>query len=134
MNLGLAHTGRYNKLSNSENITKFNFSTDYSLSTVINFGSKTKLNMFYKNVGRLPSFWMDEDNIVESYTDAYSLLDLSVNRRISESFIFSMGGRNLLNIKNIKRTNDLGEVHSSSNNIVPIGYGRTFFMSLNFRL
>ncbi len=134
VNLGLAHTGRYNKLSNSENITKFNFSTDYSLSTVINFGSKTKLNMFYKNVGRLPSFWMDEDNIVESYTDAYSLLDLSVNRRISESFILSMGGRNLLNIKNIKRTNDLGEVHSSSNNNVPIGYGRTFFMSLKFKL
>ena len=90
--------------------------------------------MFYKNVGRLPSFWMDEDNIVESYTDAYSLLDLSVNRRISESFILSMGGRNLLNIKNIKRTNDLGEVHSSSNNNVPIGYGRTFFMSLKFKL
>ena len=121
-------------MSNANFVPEFNFSTDYSLSTTVNFGSKTKVNMYYKNVGRLPNFLMDEDVIVESYTEAYSLLDFSINRIISESLILLIGGKNILDIKDVKRTNDIGSIHSSSNNSIPVGYGRTYFLALKIRL
>lgn len=132
--IGLSYIGRYNKLADTENIPEFNFSTDYNLSTILNIGNKTKMNLFYKHTGKITNFWMDENNIIESYTDSYNLLDFSINRKIHESIILSIGGKNLLNITNIQTTNDLGAIHSSSNTTIPIGYGRTFFMNLNFRL
>ena len=134
LDIGVSYIGRYNRLSNADFIPEFNFSIDYSLSAIVNFGSKTKVNMYYKNVGRLPNFLMDEDVIVESYTEAYSLLDFSINRIISESLILLIGGKNILDIKDIKRTNDIGSIHSSSNNSIPVGYGRTYFLALKIRL
>ena len=134
LDIGISYIGRYNRLSNANFVPEFNFSTDYSLSTTVNFGSKTKVNMYYKNVGRLPNFLMDEDVIVESYTEAYSLLDFSINRIISEYLILLIGGKNILDIKDVKRTNDIGSIHSSSNNSIPVGYGRTYFLALKIRL
>ena len=134
LDLGFSYTGRYNMLSDSDFTTEFNFSTDYRISTIFNFGSKTKLNIYYKNVGKLPNFLMEGDSIVESYTEAYSLLDFSINRIISESLILLIGGKNLLDIKDIKRANDIGSIHSSSNNSIPVGYGRTYFLALKIRL
>tara|TARA_B100001250_G_scaffold334074_1_gene299872 strand:+ start:14995 stop:16992 length:1998 start_codon:yes stop_codon:yes gene_type:complete len=134
LNMGVAYIGRYNKLANSDNIPNFNFSTDYNLNGLIHIGTKNKINIFYKYVGKLPTFSLNEENIIESYTESYSLLDISINRRINKSFILSVGGKNLLDIKNIKRGFDSNTIHNSTENSIPISYGRTFFMSLNFKL
>ena len=113
---------------------EFNFSTDYSFNTILNIGNRTKINLFYKHVGKLPSFLEYEGNIVESNTDAYNLLDLSINRRIGNLVSLSFGGKNLLNIIDIKRTNSAASIHSSSTNKLAVGYGRTYFISLNYNL
>ena len=134
INIGISHTGRYNQLANSESIPPFNFSTDYSFNTILNIGNRTKINLFYKHVGELPSFIKYEGNIVESNIDAYNLLDLSINRRIGNLVSLSFGGKNLLNIIDIKRTNSAASIHSSSTNKLAVGYGRTYFISLNYKL
>ena len=99
-----------------------------------NIDSKNKLNIFYKYVGKIPVFLLDEENIVESYIGAYSLLDISINRRINEVFILSLGGKNLLNITNITQINNTDAIHSYSNNSLAVSYGRTFFLSLKLNL
>ena len=132
--MGLSYIGRYNRLSKTQRLAEFTFSTDYNFSTIVNLGNKNKLNVFYKYVGKLPSFSINENNVLESYTDAYKLLDISINRRITDLFVASLGGKNLLNITNIRKINDVGTIHSSSNNSLPISYGRTFFLRLNFNL
>tara|TARA_B100001142_G_scaffold85490_2_gene86893 strand:- start:26917 stop:28938 length:2022 start_codon:yes stop_codon:yes gene_type:complete len=134
INIGLSHIGRYNRLGDMEMLPDFNFSTDYSFSTIFNIDSKNKLNIFYKYVGKIPVFLLDEENIVESYIGAYSLLDISINRRINEVFILSLGGKNLLNITNITQINNTDAIHSYSNNSLAVSYGRTFFLSLKLNL
>ncbi|MAU36237.1 MAG: hypothetical protein CMD14_02560 [Flavobacteriales bacterium] len=134
LNIGISHIGRYNQLAKSENITEFNFSTDYSFNTIMYIGNRTKVNLFYKHVGKLPTFLKDEENIVESNTDAYNLLDLSINRRIGNLISLSFGGKNLLNIIDIQKNNSSATIHSSTNNKLPVGYGRTYFISLNYKL
>tara|TARA_B100001758_G_scaffold105218_1_gene90124 strand:+ start:40845 stop:42866 length:2022 start_codon:yes stop_codon:yes gene_type:complete len=134
INMGLSYIGRYNKLSSLYISPEFNFSTDYSFSTIFNIDSKNKLNIFYKYVGKIPVFLLDEENIVESYIGAYSLLDISINRRINEVFILSLGGKNLLNITNITQINNTNTTHSYSNNSLAVSYGRTFFLSLKLNL
>ena len=134
INIGVAHTGRYNRLSNTEMLDEYNFTTDYNFSAIFNFWNTTKLNIFYKYVDKLPSFSINENSTVESYIDSYKLLDISINRRIRDLFLLSLGAKNVLDVTNIRKTSDTGTIHSSSNNSLPVSYGRTFFIRLNFNL
>lgn len=134
INIGTSHIGRYHVLGNSESLSDFYFSTDHSINAIFNIGTSNKLNIFYKHVGKLPTFVMVDNNIIKSYTDSYNLLDCSYNKRIGENFTFSIGVKNLLDIKDVKKTNQSSTVHSSNNNSVSITYGRTLFISIKSKL
>ena len=136
INLGSSYTGRYNKLSQEYNTPTFNFSLDYNLNIIFTFNNSTKLNVFYKNTGKTPNYIINNDNnIYDSYSDPYHLMDISINKRLFDDLItFTIGGKNLFNITDIKRYGNENAVHSSSNNIMSIGYGRSFFTALNFKL
>jgi outer membrane receptor for ferrienterochelin and colicins len=135
INFGMSYIGRYNKLSNEYSLNKFNFSSDLNLSLLFQIGQKNKLNIFYKRTGQLPNFILDNNNLSEVYSDAYNILDLSVNRRIyNDLIILTLGAKNLFNITDIKQFSDNNASHSNSNNTIPVGYGRTFFTSLKFKL
>ena len=134
LNIGLSYIGRYNKLSNSFNIPKFNFSTDYNISFSHQIGLKTSLNIFYKNIGRLPNFIEVNNNINESFTDSYKLLDIAINREFGKYVNISIGGKNILNIKNINRTTEENTTHSTNNNYFPVNYGRSLFVNLKLTL
>tara|TARA_B100001250_G_scaffold58226_1_gene45198 strand:- start:509 stop:2521 length:2013 start_codon:yes stop_codon:yes gene_type:complete len=134
-NIGGSYTGRFNNLSKQYEATAFNFSLDYNMNTTITLGNYTKLNLFYKNTGRVPNFILDNDNVYESYSEPYHLMDISINRRLFDDLlVLTIGGKNLFNIKDIKRYGNENAVHSTSNNSISIGYGRSFFTTLNFRL
>ena len=90
--------------------------------------------MFYKYAGRIPSFVMNGEDVVESYIDNYNLLDISINRRVSDLFLISLGAKNILDIIDVRKSNDVETTHSSANDSFSIGYGRTFFIHLNFNL
>ena len=134
INIGASHIGRYNKLKESKDFSEFNFSTDYSISATLNINNQNKINIFYKHAGKLPSFWLDGDEVVKSYTESYNLLDCSINRRIGEQLTLSIGGKNLLNIKNVKKMNPELGIHSSTEKNLPIAYGRTFFIKINIKI
>ena len=62
-------------------------------------------------------------------------MDISINKRLFDDLItFTIGGKNLFNITDIKRYGNENSVHSTSNNMMSIGYGRSFFTALNFKL
>ena len=134
LNIGLSYIGRYNKLSNSFNIPAFNFSTDYNISFTHKIGLRTSFNIFYKYIGQLPNFIETNNNISESYTDSYKLLDISINKELGKYFNVSIGGKNILNIKNINRTTDANTIHSANNNYLPVSYGRSLFVNLKLTL
>ena len=135
LNFGISYTGRYNNLNTTFNTPKFNYTMDYSISTFFSLGAKTKVNIFFKNIGKSPVFIAEDNIVIESYSEQYSLLDISINRRIyNDALIFSIGAKNLFDVTNIRRNRNNSEMHSTSSNSASIGYGRSFFTSLKLRL
>ena len=135
INFGISYIGRYNKLANEYNIAKFNFSKDINISALFQIGKKTKFNIFYKKTGEIPIFTLDDNNnAVEVHSDSYNMLDLSINRKIFNDLIITLGAKNLFNVFDINQSRDNNTVHSNNNNTISVGYGRTFFTSLKFEL
>ena len=135
INFGMSYIGRYNQLSNQYSLNKFNFSKDFNVGLLLQIGQKNKLNIFYKRTGQSPNFVLNNNIINEVYSQAYNLLDFSINRRLYNDFIIlTLGAKNLFNVTEIKQFSDNNTSHSNSNNTTPIGYGRTFFTSLKFNL
>jgi len=134
MNFGISYTGRFNELYTSIDSPEFSYSLDYNLSSFISLGSKMKVNIFYKNTGKMPVFVEENNNLIEVFTEQYSLFDISINRRLyNDIIILSIGAKNLFDVTSIRKYKADNSVHSSSNNSL-VGYGRTFFTSLKFNL
>ena len=134
MNFGISYTGRFNELYTSIDSPEFSYSLDYNLSSFISLGSKMKVNIFYKNTGKMPVFVEENNNLIEVFSEQYSLFDISINRRLyNDIIILSIGAKNLFDVTSIRKYKADNSVHSSSNNSL-VGYGRTFFTSLKFNL
>ena len=134
MNFGISYTGRLNELYTSIDSPEFSYSLDYNLSSFISLGSKMKVNIFYKNTGKMPVFVEENNNLIEVFTEQYSLFDISINRRLyNDIIILSIGAKNLFDVTSIRKYKSDNSVHSTSNNSL-VGYGRTFFTSLKFNL
>ena len=134
INFGISYIGRYNKFADEYNLAKFNFSQDLNINALFQIGKKTKLNIYYKKTGEIPIFTLDNNDVVEVYSDTYNMLDFSINRRIYNNITITIGAKNLFNITDIKQSSENNTVHSNNNNTISVGYGRTFFTSLKFKL
>lgn len=131
---GISYTGRYNELKNDYNIEKYQFTLDYNFSTSFNIGNNTRFNIFYKNTGEMTSYLLENNSVREIVSDSYNLMDISLNQKIFEDkIIISFGAKNLFNITDISR-NLIGSAHSNTNNLMSIGYGRSFFTELKLKL
>ena len=78
--------------------------------------------MFYSDVS-------EETSVV--MMDSYNTLDINVNKRFWKRRLnIQVGAKNLFDVTNITQTGgQSGGIHSGGSS-VPIGYGRTFFISL----
>ena len=131
--MGSNYTGRYNNLSSTFESQKYNYS--HSLSSSLTYFFKTKklsLSAFYKFTGKLPVFYNDNNQLVESIIDSYHILDLVINKALlNDRLKLKIGIKNLFDIQNISSFSD-NSIHSSSNSTQSVSYGRTIFTSLNF--
>ena len=46
----------------------------------------------------------------------------------------TIGAKNIMNITDINQSVDNNSVHSNNNNTLPVGFGRTFFTSIKFKI
>ena len=135
INFGTSYIGRYNDLYNLSDASEFNFSMDYNINAIVLLGNKNKLNIFYKNNGKVPNFIIENNTTIKSYSESYDLLDISLNRRMYEDLlIITLGAKNLFDVKNIKLSGSGNNIHSSDSKKMSVGYGRTIFARINFRL
>ncbi|MEP1487411.1 MAG: TonB-dependent receptor [Algibacter sp.] len=69
-------------------------------------------------------------------TDAYNWLDASVKKTFfNKSIQATLGGRNLLDITNVNISDSAtGAIHSSNNNGLLLGYGRSYYLKLLYNL
>ena len=132
--IGICYTGRYNELNNDYNIEEYQFTLDYNINMSFNLSNNTRFNIFYKNTGEMTNYLLDNNTIREIISDSYDLMDISVNQKIfDETVILSFGAKNIFNITDVSR-NLIGSNHSTTNNLMSIGYGRSFFTELKIKL
>ena len=128
--IGVSYTGRNNEFNNNN----YQFSLDYNLNLSFNILNKTRFNIFYKHTGKMVSYLLKNNSIDEITSDSYNLMDISINQKIfSDIILFSFGAKNLFNITDISRSL-IGTAHSNTNNLMSVGYGRSFFTELKINL
>lgn len=97
----------------------------------------TKLGLFYKYTGRKPGFSFgkinNEEAILLTRTSAYHLADFTVTTRISKLLSAQAGVKNIFDVTNVENnTLSISNTEHSNARSLAIGYGRSFFVGINF--
>ena len=130
LKIGTGVTGRKQFIEGTDIDSDYLYTTD--LMTQINYlWSLPDLNFsfFYKYNGAYPDILLtgDSSSVIVT-TDAYNSLDFNISRWFWKRRInVQLGGKNLFDVTNIERS-----VDSESRGSVPINWGRTFFMKVQF--
>ena len=137
LTVGGSYIGIKNNI-NKENVilNDFLYSSEFIANATINILKASKLNLFFKYTGKVPFYLESIDNsVITSYRDGYQLLNASFNKYLSKYNIdLSLGIKNILNVIEISNYTENTSVHSSTNNNLSIGYGRSYFASIKFKL
>ncbi|MCE7993253.1 MAG: TonB-dependent receptor [Roseivirga sp.] len=140
LSLGFSYIGRYNNLPSlgANDLKQFFFTPEANISFSYSLPSSLRLNLFYKYSGRLQSYitTTGEDGNEEISTGAiegYHWLDFNMSRSLSKRLELGLGVKNLLDIQRINNSGVASGTHSGGGNL-PISYGRSYFLKLNYNL
>lgn len=139
-NLGGSYIGIYNNAFALVGKNKYMYTPE--VRTQISYSKKNKnyapttFSVFHKFNGSTFGYALDEArNIINTYTESYHILDISVNQSFWDRKIsFTLGLKNLLNVTNITATGTSNSFHSAGNNSMPISVGRSIFTQINIKL
>jgi len=140
---GFAYTGRFNQLSESMNdLDAFTWSPE--VNTTISYkvpGVGLTFSGFYKYTGSLPIYQYNAtaQTAVITKISPYSWADFSLQKTwmsqesVLNHITLAGGIRNLLDVTTVNNTAVATGAHSTAG-AQPIGYGRSFFMSISYVL
>ena len=75
-----------------------------------------------------------QDEVIESYSEDYSLFDISIIKNFANNKLKCvLGVKNLFNVEDIKM-NSLSSVHSAYQSTQSVSYGTSYFISLRLSL
>ena len=139
LNLGVSVTGQRQYVSGaSNNSDNFNYYTDFNIQGNYTW-QRTGLyfSVFYKYNGSYPQLQLGTDDELEVfYMGSYNTLDVNVGRWFWKRRInVQAGAKNLFDIKNVDTRSGgsaSGGIHSGGAGSSPVGWGRTYFLKVNF--
>ncbi|UII19672.1 TonB-dependent receptor plug domain-containing protein [Fulvivirga ligni] len=136
---GFSYIGTYQNLNLSYDVPQFLFGTQLTGSFEYRLPKpELSFSLFYNYNGKSKGY-----NLVEEgeemvprlqSRDAYHFLDLTVAKPINAWASVSVGSKNLLNVTTVNNNLNSGGAHSSSTGQTSIGYGRSYFIQMNFNL
>ncbi|HMN90686.1 MAG TPA: TonB-dependent receptor [Saprospiraceae bacterium] len=138
---GIAPTGRYNPLSETENVAAYTFTNELNgqvnyhfnkigLRTAFFIRYNDKFIRFYQTVNQ-------EGNTVvaQAIQDGFTLADLTLTKAFWKNRLqLTSGVRNLLDIRNVNTIGTQGSAHSGDGSSSPIATGRNYFARLRWQL
>lgn len=139
LDAGLAYTGRYQRLSESEDIPQFVFSPEARANAQYDFSKYgLSLSVFYKYNGKSKSYQtttVDGENIVGlARVEDYHFLDTSIAKSWGTHTAVRIGTRNLLNVTSVNSNVISDNAHGGSGTQRAIAYGRSYFIQLKFHI
>lgn len=135
--VGASYTGRSNTLAGSAEVPEFSYTPELQLSATWNIpGADLRFATFAKYTGVLPGFMVGDDNSVRQVEMAsYTILDASLAHPfLDNTLLVSLGVKNVANTQNVQNSLVGGGVHSAAAATVPVSWGRTLFMSVEWNL
>ncbi len=135
--LGLSYIGRYNDLSENNNLQtpEFAWATEVTSNITYTF---TKLNgsisLFYKYTGSLPSYELSTSNTATLVKIGdFHTADLMLNKNLFHSLTINAGVKNLFNVTQLTNSSTAsGGAHSTGGTAVPYSYGRSYVLGLTY--
>ncbi|MFT4153662.1 TonB-dependent receptor [Parafilimonas sp.] len=141
--LGVSYIGRYNEYSTDttynkgDDLPEFTWSPEISSNIMYNFKKAgVQAGLFYKYTGKLPLYELatinNEETIHLGKTAAYNWADFNVRKSLGKYATVSGGIKNIFNVTRLNNTSaDVGSAHSTGGP-VPMSYGRSCFLGLQF--
>ncbi len=133
---GLGCTGRYNSLTEANGtLPAFTWSPEITTSVTHQVDETFSVSLFYKYTGKTPAYELDPagEDIVLVETDGYHWADLTAQKSLGKHLELSAGIRNLFNVTQVYNSASGASTHTGSGSSRPVGYGRSFFVTLNVR-
>lgn len=130
------YTGRYNSLSENSSIQPFSYSPELISNVTYNIRKyNLSFSGFYKYSGKVIGYYIDEEEgIQQNLLGDFSTLDLTATKGFWKNKIkWTLGGKNLFNVRNIVSRGESG-VHSSSTGSVSMRWGISVFTSLKINI
>jgi len=134
---GFNYTGRYNDLSETEDVPEFNFSPEVLENISYRFiKEKITISLFYKYNGKVPGFMLVNDVVQQTVLSDFHTMDATISKLFfkKDRVGVAIGCKNIFDVKNISSTSVSGGVHSSSATSVPLSTGRNYFIKLTLSL
>ncbi|WP_211218108.1 TonB-dependent receptor plug domain-containing protein [Niabella aurantiaca] len=136
---GVSYIGRYNRLKEADGeLPELNWSPEANAAIYYNMHKpKLQLALIYKFTGARKQYQLKNgadisQGVQLTKMDAFHWADFSVTKKLWSLFAVQAGVKNILNISNINSTIGGDGAHSSSGP-VPVSYGRSYFIGLDFR-
>ena len=140
MTIGGSYTGIYNNAFEMIGRNKYMYTPELRAQAAYSVKkgalNGTVFSLFHKYNGSTLGYALDNlRNIVTTYSEAYHILDLTVNRAFMERKLnLTFGCKNLLNVTTIRATNVSNSFHNAGSNTMPVSVGRSLFVQMNIKL
>lgn len=138
LNLGFSVTGQRQFVEDAvNNSPDYYYYTDFNVQASYWWQlADLHFSLFYKYNGSYPEINIDGENRIYLATvEPFNTLDLNVSRWFWKRRInLQVGGKNLFDVTDVATATSAqgGGIHSGSSGSRPVGWGRTFFVKLQF--
>jgi outer membrane receptor for ferrienterochelin and colicins len=140
--LGVSYIGRYNDLSENNNLEtpEFAWATEINSNITYTFPKiRGSISLFYKYTGALPSYQLATENNTSTVKlvkiGDFHTADLMLNKNLFKSLTVNAGVKNLYNVTQLTNSSTAsGGAHSTGGATVPYSYGRSYVLGLSYNI
>ncbi len=129
-------TGRTNLPAETEqHLPKFIYSPEYRIALRLRWPAQSaEIACFAKHTGSSPNYIIDSDNnFRQQQIGAFTMADITASKKLFNKHLrITAGLKNIFNVTNIT-TGVVGGAHTSGGSSMPMGMGRTGFVSLQWQ-
>lgn len=141
LNFGALYIGRYNRLSNEDNVSRevpqLSWSPEANASLYYNWAkAKATLALMYKYTGPRPSWQFvngtSSNEVKLTELGSFNWADFTATKTLLNHISLQAGVKNIFDIKNVNNTSSGNGAHSTGGP-APIGYGRSYFLGISYQ-